>query len=255
MGSPKRTSSWPRSATVSSRSEAPLGERSRNPRSRAGRCGARDEAPAAALRGPGAGGVWWGRGLKVLRLKVATPADWARRAAESIDVVLLDHCHLEKKAASTALTLIFRYPEHPQLARPLSELAREELEHFELVLGHLEARGVPYAKLRPAPYAGKLMSIVRAEEPSRLLDTLLVCAFIEARSCERMKHLAEVLDGPLGEMYADLLASEARHHALYVDLARDIFGRSAVDARLPDVADHEARVVTDAPREPRLHNA
>ncbi|MEO1232408.1 MAG: tRNA-(ms[2]io[6]A)-hydroxylase [Myxococcota bacterium] len=183
-----------------------------------------------------------------------TPADWARRAAESIDVVLLDHCHLEKKAASTALTLIFRYPEHAPLARPLSELAREELEHFELVLSHLEARGVPYARLRPAPYAGKLMTIVRAQEPERLLDTLLVCAFIEARSCERMKCLAEVLDGELGQMYQDLLASEARHHALYVELARDLFGRSTVDARLPEVAAHEAQVMASAPREPRLHN-
>lgn len=191
----------------------------------------------------------------MLRLASETGADWAHRAAAAIDVVLLDHCHLEKKAASTALTLMFRYPEHPLLARPLSELAREELEHFEQVLGHLEARGVAYQRLRPAPYAGKLLSIVREREPYRLLDTLLCCAFIEARSCERMKLLAEHLPEPeLAELYRGLLASEARHHGLYVRLARDVFGREAVEARLPEVAAHEAAVIEGAPTEPRLHN-
>lgn len=192
----------------------------------------------------------------MLRLASSTDPSWAPRAAAAIDVVLLDHCHLEKKAASTALTLIFRYPEHVALARPLSELAREELSHFELVLGQLEHRGVAYERLRPAPYAGKLMKIVREDEPDRLLDTLLSCAFIEARSCERMKLLAEALEEPpLVKLYRGLLASEARHHGLYVDLARTIFGRAVSDARLPEIAAHEAQVIAEAPREPRLHNA
>lgn len=192
----------------------------------------------------------------MLRLLSETDPDWAQRAAAAIDTVLLDHCHLEKKAASTALTLVFRYPEHPRLARPLSELAREELRHFELVLDHLEKRGVAYGRIRPAPYAGRLMTIVRADEPERLLDTLLVCAFIEARSCERMQRLSEALTDPaLADLYRGLLASEARHHGLYIALARDIFGRSKVEERLPEVAAHEVRVIDDAPREPRLHNA
>lgn len=192
----------------------------------------------------------------MLRLASETDVDWAQRACQAMDTILLDHCHLEKKAASTALTLVFRYPEHPILARPLSELAREELEHFELVLSHLERRGTPYARLRPAPYPGKLLSIVRKEEPDRLLDTLLCCAFIEARSCERMTLLAEHLGDPeLAQMYRSLLASEARHHGLYLRLARSVFGREAVDARLPLVATHEAGVLRKAPREPRLHNA
>ena len=97
-----------------------------------------------------------------------------------------DHAHCEK-AASTAINLIFRYPEYVQLLCPLSELAREELAHFELVLTHLEARKIPYTRLAPSPYAGKLMSIVRSGEPHRLVDVLLCCGAIEARSCERMK--------------------------------------------------------------------
>lgn len=191
----------------------------------------------------------------MLHLASVTAPDWAERAARQIDTILLDHCHLEKKAASTALTLVFRYPEHVALARPLSELAREELTHFELVLEHLERRGVPYQKIRPAPYAGKLMSIVRTKEPDRLLDTLLVCSFIEARSCERMQLLSGALEGELAELYAGLLASEARHHGLYLRLARTVFGAEAVEARLHEVAAHEASVLVDAPREPRLHNA
>ena len=191
----------------------------------------------------------------MLRLASTTDPSWAARAVAAIDVVLLDHCHLEKKAASTALTLIFRYPEYPSLARPLSELAREELEHFEQVLGLLESRGVPFGRLRPAPYAGRLMQAVRTDEPSRLLDTLLACALIEARSCERMKLLSEALEpGPLCDLYRGLLASEARHHGLYLDLASELFRRPAATERLAELAEHEARVLEGAPLEPRLHN-
>ena len=191
----------------------------------------------------------------MLHLASTTDPDWALRASQAIRIILLDHCHLEKKAASTALNLIFRYPEYPTLARPLSELAREELLHFELVLGQLEHRGIPYERLRPAPYPGKLMKIVRSDEPERLLDTLLVCAFIEARSCERMRLLADALEEPeLAQLYRGLLASEARHHMMYVDLARELFSET-VDARLKQVAEHEAQVLAEAPKEPRLHNA
>lgn len=193
----------------------------------------------------------------MLHLASTTRSDWAGRAARAIDVILLDHCHLEKKAASTALTLVFRYPEHLALARPLSELAREELTHFELVLGQLERRNVAYGRLKPSPYPGKLLSVIRTEEPGRLLDTLLCCSLIEARSCERMKLLAEALDAEpeLQRMYRGLLASEARHHNLYVDLARGIFSREEVDGRLEEVARHEAEVIASLPEEPRLHNA
>lgn len=191
----------------------------------------------------------------MLHLASATTSDWATRAAEAIDIVLLDHCHLEKKAASTALTLVFRYPEYAGLARPLSELAREELRHFELVLDHLERRGVRYARLRPSPYAGKLMKAVRTREPDRLLDTLLCCALIEARSCERMKLLSEVLpEADLARMYRGLLASEARHHGIYAELARLYFGRDQTELRLAELAKHEAQVLQELPHEPRLHN-
>lgn len=192
----------------------------------------------------------------MLHLHTKTAADWGDRMAPHIDAVLLDHAHLEKKAASTALTLLFRHPQHVWLQRPLSELAREELSHFELVLSHLEARQLDFGIQRPAPYAGRLQTEVRAKEPDRLLDTLLCCALIEARSCERMGRLAEALPaGPVADLYRGLLVSEAHHHVLYLDLARRLVGNEAAEARLATLAIHEAQVIAEAPPMARLHSA
>ena len=190
----------------------------------------------------------------MLHLSAETDPEWAARAALAIDTILLDHAHLEKKAASTAINLIFRYPDHTALLRPLSELAREELDHFERVLDILDARGIRFMRIRPSPYAARLTEIVRPGEPERLLDTLIACSFIEARSCERMKILAEHLDGDLRAFYGSLLASEARHHRTYLDLAESIFDPAVVAARTEEISAHEASVIRDLPRDPRLHN-
>ncbi|MEE2786967.1 MAG: tRNA-(ms[2]io[6]A)-hydroxylase [Myxococcota bacterium] len=191
----------------------------------------------------------------MLHLQYATPASWVDEVEPHIDSILLDHAHCEKKAASTAINLIFRYPEYPQLLRPLSEVAREELSHFELVLDHLDRRKVTFARLAPSPYAGKLMTIVRPQEPARLVDVLLCCAAIEARSCERMQLLAAHLTSPeLRQLYEGLLVSEARHHVLYIDLAMSIAPADEVRARVTEVMAHEASVIMSAPGVPRMHN-
>ncbi len=203
----------------------------------------------------------------MLNLASSTESTWGPWAAENIDEVLLDHAHCEKKAASTAISLIFRYPERPALMIPLSRLAREELAHFEQVVGLLRARGLEFCRQRPSPYAARLMTVVRTNEPARLLDTLLCCALIEARSCERMQRLAEALEaldgahaaeerGPLIQLYRGLLASEARHHATYVELARalQLVSEDELRARLRALAEHEAAVLRQAPRVPRMHN-
>lgn len=192
----------------------------------------------------------------MLRLASATPPAWASKTIAHMDEVLLDHAHCEKKAASTAINFIFRYPEYPQLVTPLSELAREELEHFERVVGLLRARSLEFKRQRPSPYAGRLVEIARKEEPHRMIDLLICCAFIEARSCERMKLLSEALGEPdLQTLYADLLASEARHHATYIDLARQTgaIDDAALERRIREIASHEATVIADAPDLPRLH--
>ncbi|NJK88544.1 MAG: tRNA-(ms[2]io[6]A)-hydroxylase [Myxococcales bacterium] len=192
----------------------------------------------------------------MLHLGSRTAPDWAAYAVQNIDEILVDHAHLEKKAASTAITLLFRYPEQAALLRPLSALAREELEHFELVLSLLEERNRAFTRMKPCVYAGKLMEVLSPAEPDRLIDTLICCAFIEARSCERMKLLAEALpSGPVRDLYAGLLASEARHHRLYLDLAQAIADRDAVRRRVEEISTHEAEVMRTSPRVPRLHSA
>jgi tRNA-(ms[2]io[6]A)-hydroxylase len=191
----------------------------------------------------------------MLHLASETEPGWAQALRPHVGELLLDHAHCEKKAASTAVNLIFRYQDIVELMAPLSALAREELAHFELVLELLVERGEPFGPRPPSPYASALYAAVRSEEPHRLLDTLLVCSLIEARSCERMRLLSEGLDDPrLVALYGGLLASEARHHTTYVDLAADRFGRPEVERRLAELAQHEARVLEEMPREPRMHS-
>jgi len=191
----------------------------------------------------------------MLNLASATDRGWVERAIAGIDEVLLDHAHCEKKAASTAVNLLFRYPERGKLLRPLACLAREELAHFEEVLAVLEERGLTMRRQVPSPYAGKLLAAVRATEPERLLDTLLCLSLIEARSCERMQLLAGALgDQRLADLYRGLLAREARHHQIYVRLACSIVDRGEAHARLAELARHEAAVIAAAPDWPRLHN-
>jgi tRNA-(ms[2]io[6]A)-hydroxylase len=192
----------------------------------------------------------------MLHLAYATPPGWADRVLPHLDEVLIDHAHCEKRAASTAIGLIFRYPEHPSLAIPLSRLAREELSHFEEVIEAMARRGLGFRRIPPAPYAARLTAVVRDDEPRRAVDTLLCCALIEARSCERMQLLAERLDdADLAKLYRGLLAAEARHFETYVDLARGLrlVPDDEIRRRLDEIAAHEAEVVRTAPPEPRLH--
>ena len=191
----------------------------------------------------------------MLNLASRTDPGWVARALADLDEILTDHAHCEKKAASTAVSLLFRYPQHGALLAPLSRLAREELAHFEEVVAHLARRGLPLRRQRPSPYAGQLLAAVREPEPERAIDTLLCLALIEARSCERMKILADALDGEPGlrDLYRGLLASEARHHQTYVDLALRLAPADEVRSRLRELARHEAEVLAGAPAIPRLH--
>lgn len=191
----------------------------------------------------------------MLNLASDSEPGWATAMVPHLPELLLDHAHCEKKAASTAINLIFKYQFLPELMAPLSAHAREELEHFELCLTELTRRGWVFGPLEPSPYAAALFKAVRHGEPERLADTLLVMSLIEARSCERMKLLSESLPDPgLAELYRSLLASEARHHTTFVDLAATRIGREAVRARLPELAAHEAEVLATLPREARMHS-
>lgn len=174
-----------------------------------------------------------------------------------IDELLLEQAHLEKKAASGALGFLFRYPDEADLLQPLSALAREELEHFEQATALAIARGLRPRSMVPGPYAERLLRCVRVGEPERMLDQMLVCAVIEARSAERMHLLSTALrerDPELSAFYGGLVASEARQQSLYLDLARARFGASVVDERFTAVAAHEAEVLARATGAARLHD-
>ena len=192
----------------------------------------------------------------MLHLAKTTDDGWYDRVCDDLDAVLIDHAHLEKRAASTALAMVFRYTSKLRLARELSRVVREEMEHFELMLDVLEARDIAFGQLDPAPYAKELVGNIRTHEPAKLLDKLLVAALIEARSCERFQILGRRLDDEdLRTLNADLAAQEARHHTLYTSLAREYFPEDEVKERLDELARHEADAVAASTGLARLHSA
>ena len=185
-----------------------------------------------------------------------TPQRWIEEACGRLPELLLDHANCELKAASTALALIYRYPERRALADRMSRLAREELRHFEQVMRMLDAFEVPFRKLSASRYAAGLNEAVRAHEPERLLDKLLVGALIEARSCERFAALAPRLPERLAGFYRGLLASEARHFEHYLAFARSETGVSndAFATRVAELKAVEAGLVVTPDPEFRFHS-
>jgi tRNA 2-(methylsulfanyl)-N6-isopentenyladenosine37 hydroxylase len=186
-------------------------------------------------------------------LRAPTPAQWIEDALTHWQELLVDHASCEKKAASTALALLFAYPEDGTLATALSRLAREELRHFEQVLRLMRSLGVPFRRLRPGRYAQGLRAAARRSDPGRKLDLLLVSALIEARSAERFALLAPRLPPPVARLYADLGTAEARHFVLYVDFARERAPQHWQE-RLGELAACEAELVTSPERVLRFHS-
>lgn len=186
-------------------------------------------------------------------LPCRTPAQWIDNALANQDLLLIDHAHCEKKAASTALSLMYRYLDNADLLNKMSRLAREELRHFEQVLAIMQKRGVEYTHLSPARYAAGLRAEVRGEDPGRLVDILIVGAIIEARSCERFAALAPYLDDKLADFYNSLLKSEARHYQDYLHLAREAQG-SPVDERVAEFLAIEQKLIETPDSEFRFHS-
>ena len=191
--------------------------------------------------------------IKILQ-QPSNPA-WIEQAIANLDTVLLDHSHCERKAAGVAINLMFRYPSHHKLVRQLTAIAREELEHFELVNQWLEKRNVPLAPLNSPPYFTKLKSQVRHSEPDRLIDSLLLSAIIEARSHERLGLIGEHCPDPeLGKFYRSLMASEARHYGIYWVLAEHYSDRTTVEKRLIVLGEYESSILSTLHYEPRVHS-
>jgi tRNA 2-(methylsulfanyl)-N6-isopentenyladenosine37 hydroxylase len=188
-------------------------------------------------------------------LQCPTSDAWVAQALANLDTLLLDHSHCERKAAGVALNLMFRYPSNTKLVRSLTAIAQEELEHFDQVNQILEQRGIALAPLSAAPYGAGLKAQVRAPEPDRLLDSLLVCGLIEARSHERLGLLANHLPDPkLAKFYRSLMASEARHYGIYWVLATTYCDRKTVAQRLEELAAIESTLLSTLHPEPRIHS-
>jgi tRNA 2-(methylsulfanyl)-N6-isopentenyladenosine37 hydroxylase len=191
----------------------------------------------------------------MLHLKSTTGDRWLRQVDANLDDVLIDHAHCEKKAAGTALNLIFHYVEDLELCRAMTEIVNEELEHFHMVVELLERRGVRFRRLKPSQYGRKLNDLVRKQEPQRAVDRLLVAGLIEARSCERFQALCDhVKDPELAGFYRGLFESEARHHATYTRLAMHFAPEAAVLERLDELAAVEAAIIAQGEDLPRMHS-
>jgi tRNA-(ms[2]io[6]A)-hydroxylase len=205
----------------------------------------------------------------MLCLKVCTDARWASDAIRQVDAILVDHAHCERKAAANALSLATRHPEDEDLVQSLTELAREEDEHFRRVLAVASTRGATVGAPAVDVYAAELRrasrTLPRESIADPLVDRLLVAALIEARSCERFQLLAGVAvdpgDGDVRTLWGELFAAEAAHYRTFVDLAeRAADGhRSRVVGRLERLADLEAAIMLalsrrrDRPGCPTIH--
>lgn len=182
-----------------------------------------------------------------------TPDRWIKNALDNQDIMLIDHAHCEKKAAMTAINNIHRYPDDAELLNKMSRLAREELRHFEQVLKIIKKRGLKYGQLSASRYANGLREHMSKQEPQKLVDVLIIGAFIEARSCERFAKLAPYLDDELKDFYESLLKSEARHYQDYLKLAKKLSGED-ISERVEMFRGIEADLVAKPDTEFRFHS-
>ena len=186
-------------------------------------------------------------------LACETPPEWIDCALKNQSALLIDHANCEKKAASTAMKLLYRHTSKAQLLRKMSQLVREEILHFQQVVEILLDRGINYVSIAPSRYANHLGQLIRKDEENQLIDTLIVGAFIEARSCERFSLLAPVLDGQLQKFYRGLLKSEARHFKDYLDLAQR-YSKSDISYRVQQFRSVEEELIISADSIFRFHS-
>lgn len=187
-------------------------------------------------------------------LPCKTPAAWVVEALRHPHLLLIDHANCEKKAAATAMSLINRHIENGPLLNKMSRLAREELRHFEQVIAVMKRRDIGYTTVTASRYAGGLRALARKSDPGKLVDTLLIGALIEARSCERFAALIPVLDTELAEFYGSLLKSEARHFQDYLALAEVLAPPAEIEDRLAEFKVCEQHLIESTDSEFRFHS-
>jgi tRNA-(ms[2]io[6]A)-hydroxylase len=191
----------------------------------------------------------------MLHLHCPTPEGWFAQVESQLELLLVDHAHCEKKAAGTAMNLIFAYVDKTDFVRALKDIVVEELEHFQQVLDLLAARGTKFRRLPPSSYGARMAELIRKQEPGKGVDRCLIAALIEARSCERFAILRDRLaDRELAAFYGSLFESEARHHATYVEFAKLFAPADEVERRLEELAEREGEIIRQGDPFPRVHS-
>lgn len=190
----------------------------------------------------------------MLRLRIETPREWTDVVLNDFDAFLVDHAACERKASATALKLVSHYSDRTTLVRELIPFAQEELEHYARVMEIILDRGLPTRADEKDPYVGSLMKLIKRGPEQYFLDRLLILSVIEARGCERFGLLADALEpGPLKDFYTEITRSEARHHGLFVRLAKEYFEVDVVQERLDELLDAEAEIVRRLPFRAAVH--
>jgi tRNA-(ms[2]io[6]A)-hydroxylase len=194
--------------------------------------------------------------MAMLGLQLPTDPRWAALVEEDLCTVMVDHAWCEHKAASNAMSIIVRFPEHTELVSELTVIAQEELLHFGMVVRRMRERGWALGPERKDSYVNELLTFVRKDGPraERLVDRLLFSAMIEARSCERFKLLSErAADEELRAFYRELMESEAGHYTTFITLARQHAAGMDVDARWKAFLTYEAEVVGHYGKSAEIH--
>ena len=190
----------------------------------------------------------------MLLFREKIPLDWLPRVLANVPAVLVDHAHLERKAATTALNLE-KYRDLYSRVEELNAIAIEEMQHFQLVLKLLKDRGIAFSQPHPSHWISGLMRSVRHGQRPQVIDHLICCAFIEGRSCEKFQILARELqpvDPELAQFYASLVESEGNHYANYILMAREI-DDTETNHRLDFYLDLEVKLIRQPNKLPMLH--
>jgi tRNA-(ms[2]io[6]A)-hydroxylase len=191
----------------------------------------------------------------MFKLRWDTPSAWTEPVLADFDAFLRDHASCERKAHAQAMRYVAHYPDQPLLVAAMLELAAEELDHVRQVYGLLRERGLHLERDRRDAYVHRLREHIRqGGRDVYLLDQLLVSALVEARSCERFRLLTAALpEGRLRDFYLAFMQAEARHHALFVRLAREQVPPAEVDSRLGELLDVEAEIACSVPFRAAVH--
>jgi tRNA-(ms[2]io[6]A)-hydroxylase len=192
----------------------------------------------------------------MFRIQQKTDTAWVKIAESNVQEILTDHAYCEQKAASSAISIIVQYPEYPEIVQKMSELAQEEMSHFQRVHQFILKRGYKLGKERKDSYVNELLQFIKKGESREkaLVDRLLLGAMIEARSCERFKILSENIDdAELATFYRELMESEAGHYTLFITLARNVLPREYVDNRWLEWLSYEETIIAKYGHAEKIH--